>query len=75
MSLPRKVVVGRPMVVAGSGEGVAGGGAKEMVTLSQGMLTRWSDADITPDGRRIVVALTQSSRDLWLAEGMRLGGP
>jgi serine/threonine-protein kinase len=52
-----------------------GGGAKEMVTLSQGMLTRWSDADITPDGRRIVVALTQSSRDLWLAEGMRLGGP
>jgi len=48
-------------------------GTVEFLTeLPEGELVFWSNADISPDGNRIVVTIAESDADLYLAEGPEL---
>jgi Tol biopolymer transport system component len=51
------------------------GRAERVVELPPGDLSFWSNADISPDGDRIVAAVAQRGLDLWVAEGAAHGGP
>ena len=46
---------------------VRGGEAELMVQLPAGNLLNWSDADISPNGSRVVATIHQVSRDLWVS--------
>lgn len=47
---------------------VGGGEAETVVQLPAGDLVQWSDADISPDGSRVVATIMQRSNDLWVSE-------
>ena len=47
---------------------VEDGKVETVVALPPGDLRRWTDVDISPDGRTIVCALSQDQRDVWIAD-------
>ncbi|MEZ4650833.1 MAG: protein kinase [Candidatus Eisenbacteria bacterium] len=47
---------------------VSDGTVEPVVALPPGDLRRWTDVDISPDGRTVVCALSQDQKDVWIAD-------